>query len=242
MGWAPTAVTQYSAGTRTQNSRQAPRVDHVFGLGKALTVESAPRARSARHLARGSRIHQTCETSERSRKRGVRANEAARNGGTRQYGKGERTSHGTWRPDRHGGASANRINIAQRARDVGAGLRTARPSPSCDEGLKGPLTKPRADGSRRTTLGVNNGIERAAHLDLLPLSIVDRLVDQLCHSRVVLTSKSRPTCFRSVEPPCVHVSESGAPAQMQPTLRRPGQPRPMSTQPAGRHAQRATPR
>ncbi len=165
------------------------------------------------------------------------ANEAARNGGTRQ---GERTSHGTWRPDRHGGASAISFSIAQGARDVEAGLRTARPSPSCDEGPKGPLTKPRAAGSRRTTLGVNNGLQRAAHLDLLPLSIVDRLVDQLCH----LQSLVRTVCLSTHVPPLGRASactsESGTPAQMQPTLGRPGQP--MSTPPAGRRAQRATSR
>ena len=32
-GWAPTGVPQYPTGTRTQNSRLAPRVDRAFVLG-----------------------------------------------------------------------------------------------------------------------------------------------------------------------------------------------------------------
>ena len=55
---------------------------------------------------------------------------------------------------------------------------TARPNRACDDGIKGPLTEPQTDGSRRTILGASNGLQWAAHLDLLHILNPDRL-DQL---------------------------------------------------------------
>jgi hypothetical protein len=61
--------------------------------------------------------------------------------------------------------------------------------PECDGGFEeGPLTEPQADGSRRTTLRVNSVLQRAAHLDLLPLLLLGTAaeytlairVDQVC--------------------------------------------------------------
>jgi hypothetical protein len=65
-------------------------------------------------------------------------------------------------------------------RCVRGGFGRARPNPACDDGFKGPLSKPQAVGSRRTTLEAKHGLQRAAHLDLLPLLLVRRL-GQLGH-------------------------------------------------------------
>jgi hypothetical protein len=70
------------------------------------------------------------------------------------------------------------IKIACVAPDVRAGFGTARPNRACDDGIKGPLTEPQTDGSRRTTLGAGNGLQWAAHLDLLKILLPDSL-DQL---------------------------------------------------------------
>ncbi len=61
------------------------------------------------------------------------------------------------------------------APDVRAGSGTARPNRACDDGIKGPLTEPQTDGSRRTILGASNGLQWAAHLDLLKILLHDRL-------------------------------------------------------------------
>ncbi len=45
-------------------------------------------------------------------------------------------------------------------------------NPACDEGIEGSLLKPQWDSSRRTKLGVNNGLEGEAHLDLVPLLLL----------------------------------------------------------------------
>ena len=55
------------------------------------------------------------------------------------------------------------------------------PNRACDDGIEGPPTEPQTDGSRRTRLGARNGLQWAAHLDLLKILLPDRL-DQL-HSR-----------------------------------------------------------
>ncbi len=52
---------------------------------------------------------------------------------------------------------------------------TARPNRACDDGIKGPLTEPQTDASGRTTLGARNGLQWAAHLDLLKILLTDRL-------------------------------------------------------------------
>ena len=85
---------------------------------------------------------------------------------------GERTGHETWRPDLHGGAPGCNNEIALEAPDVRAGFGIARPSPTCDDGIKGPLTELQTDGSPRTPLGARNGLQRAAHLELLPLFLL----------------------------------------------------------------------
>jgi hypothetical protein len=65
--------------------------------------------------------------------------------------------------------------------DARAGFDPARPNRACDDGIEGPPTEPQTDGSRRTRLGARNGLQWAAHLDLLKILLPDRL-DQL-HSR-----------------------------------------------------------
>jgi hypothetical protein len=62
--------------------------------------------------------------------------------------------------------------------DVRAGFDTARPNRACDDGIEGPLTETQTDASRRTRLGARNGLQLAAHLDLLHILLLDRL-DQL---------------------------------------------------------------
>jgi hypothetical protein len=57
-------------------------------------------------------------------------------------------------------------------RRMGGGFSIARPNPACDDGFKGPLTKPQTDGSRRTALGAKIGCQRAANLDLDPILIL----------------------------------------------------------------------
>jgi hypothetical protein len=90
---------------------------------------------------------------------------------------GKRTRHGTWRRDRHGRAPARTIKVACVVPDVRAGFGTARPNRACDD-IKGPLTEPQTDVLRRTILGARNGLQWAAHLDLLSILILGRL-DQL---------------------------------------------------------------
>jgi hypothetical protein len=88
-GWAPRRCPSPQTGTRTQNSTQAPRVDRVSVLGRPLT-ERVLGADSEYSPSRSrSRSHQPCEPSERtSRKRRLRAKEAARNREIRQCGRG----------------------------------------------------------------------------------------------------------------------------------------------------------
>ena len=62
--------------------------------------------------------------------------------------------------------------------DARAGFGAARPNRACDDGIKGALTETQTDASRRTRLGARNGLQWAAHLDLLHILILDRL-DQL---------------------------------------------------------------
>jgi hypothetical protein len=56
------------------------------------------------------------------------------------------------------------------------GFGVAWPNPARDEGDKGSLTKPRRDTSRLTALRVNGGLQRMAHLDFVPLSLLGRIV------------------------------------------------------------------
>ena len=59
----------------------------------------------------------------------------------------------------------------------GAEFGIAGTNPAWDDGFYGPLTKPQTDGSRRTTLKAKNGLQRAAHLDLLPIFLPGRLTN-----------------------------------------------------------------
>jgi hypothetical protein len=102
-GVGPTGYPSTQPVPETQNSRLAPRVDCVW-----VTVngrEYSKRTRSTRHLAPRSRIHPTWQTLERS---GNGDCGRRRRREIVSLGKlaGERTGHGTWRPDRHGGAPA----------------------------------------------------------------------------------------------------------------------------------------
>ena len=67
------------------------------------------------------------------------------------------------------------------------------------EGFKGPLTEPEAGGSRRTTLGARNGLQWAAHLDLVHILLADGL-DQLRHSKRVVSCTHEPPLFRNEAP------------------------------------------
>ena len=61
-------------------------------------------------------------------------------------------------------------------------IRHSWPNLACDEGFKSSPTQPQRGGSRGTALSVNDGLQRAAHLDLLPLLILGRRA-HLCHSK-----------------------------------------------------------
>jgi hypothetical protein len=75
------------------------------------------------------------------------------------------------------------IKIAWLVPDTRAGFGAARPNRACDDGIKGALTETQTDASRRTILGARNGLQWAAHLDLLQILLLDRL-DQLQFSLV----------------------------------------------------------
>jgi len=114
--------------------------------------------------------------------------------------------------------------------DARAGFDTARSNRACDDGIEGPPTETQTDASRRTRLGARNGLQWAAHLDLLHISLLDRL-DQL-HSGSEPSLYSRASSTH--EPPtrptvgaCPNWQRDAPPSCA------PASP------PAGRHAQRA---
>ena len=107
-GWAPRStqlVPENKTVRRPRGSTAASFWENVNG------TEYSERTRSTRDLAPRSRIHQTYQTSE-SRGNGDcgrrRRREIVRLGNMA----GERTRHGPWRRDRHGGAPACNIKIA----------------------------------------------------------------------------------------------------------------------------------
>ncbi len=77
--------------------------------------------------------------------------------------------------------------------DARAGFDPARPNRTCDDGIEGPLTETQTDASPRTRFGARTGLQRAAHLDLLHILLLDRL-DQL-HSLVILSSEANRVLY-----------------------------------------------
>jgi len=109
--------------------------------------------------------------------------------------------------------------------DARAGFDTARSNRACDDGVEGPLTETQTDASRRTRLGARNGLQWAAHLDLLHILLLDRL-DQLhsgsepsLYSRASSTHEppTRPTVGacpnwqRDAPPSCARLAACRAP-------------------------------
>jgi hypothetical protein len=167
-GWAPRGTpvpNRYPKTKQYAGSEGSTAASFWVNVNRDGT-ECSERTRSTRDLAPRSRIHQMYQTSE-SRGNGDcgrrRRREIVRLGNMA----GERTRHGPWHRDRHGGAPACKIKIARGAPDAGGRFGTARPNRASDDGI--PLAEPQTGASRRTILGARNGLQWAAHLELPPI-------------------------------------------------------------------------
>jgi hypothetical protein len=122
-GWAPPPHHQevpQSKMVPEHKTAHRPRGSTAFSSWVTVNGrEYSERTGGTRHLALRSRIRQTCRTSE------TRGNGDCGRRRRREIGRlgnlaGERTGHGTWRRDRHGGAPACSIESACGAPDARA--------------------------------------------------------------------------------------------------------------------------